>query len=170
MTETTEPTNTTPADVNVVPQFTDTTGNTWFPRLSYAKLKAIRDETGLDFGNVERMGKTWAELLRNDDTALAVLWISTHADASPGVEPSDEWLAAMDGPALESGINSFLDALYLFTRPLRRELLTAGAKAVQDAYREAIADAQTSVREAVAQSIQAAKRSTPGKPAPVARG
>lgn len=149
---------------NAVPEFVDKAGRSHFPRLDYAKLKAIRDRTSLDFGNAERMARTWAELLRDDEKALTVIWIVTGGDSALAAEPSADWLAIMDGPVLESAIEAFLNALYLFTRPLRRDLLMEGAKTVQAAYHDAIADARAAVQETVNRSIQVARRSTPGKP------
>jgi hypothetical protein len=134
------------------PAFADNAGNPWFPRLDYVRIKAIRDRTGLDFDDAERIGRTWALLLRSDETALTVVWLSVVGDddAAASAEPTEQFLAAMDGPALESAINAFKDALYLFTRPLRRTLLTEGVDAIHQAYQDAIAEAKVGIREALA--------------------
>lgn len=151
--------------------FSDAEGNEWQPRLDYVKLRKIRTELKLDLGNVEAMGRTWAQLLSDDLAALEVIWIAIDGDASPpdNEAAKDEWLAAMDGELLDAARSALKEAIYRFTPPLKRSILRQGLEAVDETYRRAIAEAERQVGAQIEKSIAkatAAMRGTPPRSAP----
>ena len=127
------------------PSFADTTGKEYFPRLDYQVLDTIRAKVGLDLANAERIGSVWTDLVRSDAKALQVVWLALGEDDAP----SAEWLSAMDGPALESAVTALANAVYLFSRPSRRQLFVDGIEAVNKAYREAVEQAGVQIQAAL---------------------
>jgi hypothetical protein len=133
--------------------FTDTQGRTWTIELDFAKLRRIK-KSGVDLGNVELIGRTWAEVLSDDQKALSVIWLSLDTETS-----EDEWLAAMNGATLEAARDALLAALMSFTPPSKQDMVKAAAAKVHQKYREAIAAAthqiETLTDETTQQALEA---------------
>jgi hypothetical protein len=137
-----------------LPTFRDAAGREWELRLDFARVRRIRDKLRVDLGDIPQIGRTWAELLASDLKALDAIWLAI-------VEcplTQDEWLAAMDGERLDEAREALRQALENFTPPLKRDLLIQGLNAVDEAYRRAIEQAESDVRDqtkaALARALQ----------------
>src|SRR4051812_21471846 len=102
--------------------FSDALGREHKARLDFVKLRVIRAKTGIDFGNLPQIGKSWAECLWADAKALEAVWIAICEDgqAVDGLT-QDEWLASMDGAILDDARRALKEAIENFTPPLRRK-------------------------------------------------
>ncbi len=152
------------------PSFHDTQGREYFPALDYARLLAIR-QAGVDLGHVEQFGKTWARLLVDDLKSLDVIWIAIAGlvDGQPAAAVKlngerltfADWLAAMNGEALDAAREALGVAIVNFTPPLRRGTIQQSLLAVTRAHREAMAEAeqniQTVLDERLARALQHGK-------------
>jgi hypothetical protein len=134
--------------------FTDTAGREWHLALDYQKLRAIRSATGLDFGETERVAEHWSRILASDTVALDVIWIAL-ADRTAGVS-QDQWLSAMDGQRLEAAREALLAAIINFTPPLKKGMVEEGAVVVMKRYKEAIQQAEATIRELTEATTKAA--------------
>lgn len=110
--------------------------------MDFAKLREIRKRTQLDFGNVEVFGQTWANILIDDQKALACIWVAISDRAALTEE---EWLSAMDGETLEAGCDALLVAMRNFTRPLKRGMIDAGAAKIHERYKKTIQAAERTI-------------------------
>lgn len=137
------------------PTFQDNKGREYFPALDFAKLRVIRERTGLDFGNLEEFGLAWATVLISADKANAALWVSISDRA--GIT-EDEWLGAMDGDSLEAGCDALLEAVKNFTRPHQRGMIDAGAARIHREYKATIAKATAMIEQETNQVTQRASR------------
>jgi len=129
--------------------FQDTEGRTWTVELDFAKLRKIKKHA--DLGNVEQIGRTWAEILSDDQKALSVIWLAIDADTS-----EEEWLAAMNGETLEAARDALLAAIMSFTPPSKQEMVKAAAAKVHQKYREAIAEATRMIESLTDETTQQA--------------
>jgi hypothetical protein len=127
-----------------VSSFIDKSGREWCPAFDFIKLRTIRDKTGLDLGDCERISESWARLLLSDDMAIAAVWTSL-SDRAAGVT-YDEWLASMDGETLDNAREALLAALVNFTPPRKRGMIEASAMVLMKHYREAISEAEKAIR------------------------
>jgi hypothetical protein len=137
---------------STTPQFTDKAGRTWLPDLSFARIAKIRKATGIDFGKCADAAQSWAKLLVDDDTALAVIWLAI--EPADGSVTKDDWLAAMDGPALEVALQAIREAMILHTRPQFRPVVIDALDRIDTARSASIAEAEAAMREAVGPAIE----------------
>jgi hypothetical protein len=134
--------------------FTDKAGREWTLELDYLKLREIRSNTGLDFGEAEKVAKYFAEMLASDTLALQVIWL-TLSDRTAGVS-EDEFLKAMDGERLEAAREAFLAAVLNFIPPLKKRMVEEGAVVLMKRYKEAIHQVTTTIREVTDLTTQTA--------------
>ena len=133
-------------------KYTDGESREWQLRLDYVKLAKIRTELKIDLGNVEQMGRTWAEILLGRPQRLDVIWIAMDGARGGRVRVrkttgSPQWTAAGSSRrgALEGAIGNF-------TPPLKRTILRQGMEGVDKTYRQAIEEA----RERMSQQMNGA--------------
>lgn len=135
------------------PKFSDTKGREWFPQLDFAKLRRIR-EIGVDFGNAEQIGRTWAELLLDDLKSLDVIYLAASRDGTT----ADDFQAAMDGDTLEAAREALRQALVNFIPPARRATVETATKGVMEAYLTACRQTTERVAQIVADGVENARR------------
>lgn len=133
------------------PKFSDLKGREYFPHLDFAKLRKIRD-IGIDLGNVEQFGKSWAIVLSDDLKALEVVWLTVRRDDCD----QDEFLSAMDGDTLEAARLALGEAIANFTSPLKRGTIRESMAAVMKAYQQAIDEAEENIRAVLNEGIDRA--------------
>ncbi len=138
--------------------FDDTHGRTWSIELDFAKLRKIKKHA--DLGNIEQIGRIWAEILSDDQKALAVIWLTLDADIS-----EDQWLAAMNGETLEAARDALLAALMDFTPPSKQDMVKAAAAKVHQKYQEAIQEATRLIETLTNETIEAFGTSPSNAPA-----
>lgn len=135
------------------PKFTDIKGREWFPQFDFVKLRQIR-EIGVDLGNVELIGQTWAKLLLDDLKSLDVIWLVAGRDGTT----ADDFQAAMDGDTLEAAREALRQAIVNFTPPARRATVEAATAGVQQAYLTACLETTEKVTKIIADGVQNARR------------
>jgi hypothetical protein len=141
--------------------FTDTQGRTWTVELDFSKLRKIKKHA--DLGNIEQIGRTWAEILSDDQKALDVIWLAIGADIA-----EDEWLAGMNGDTLEAARDALLAALMDFTPPSKQDMVKAAAAKVHQKYREAIQEATRLIETLTSETVEAFGTSPSNAPASLA--
>lgn len=134
--------------------FQDNQNRTWKPTLDYVKLRAIRDKTGLDFGDVQQFPRQWASFLDDDLSAIEAIWIAVNP--APGNVSQDDWLRAMDGNSLERGREAMREAVVFFTPPKKRKMVADAIAGVTKGYLAAIAQAETAIQAAMTDATEAA--------------
>ena len=140
--------------------FTDKSGREWRLALDFAKLRAIRDKTGLDLGDLECFGECWARIMYSDELALAAVWIAMgdqvaaiNADAKLTY---NDWLASMDGDTLEKAREALLAARVNFTTPRKRGMIEASAGVLMKHYQQAIAEAEKTIHSLTTETAKTA--------------
>lgn len=137
-------------------RFKDLQGREWVLELNRGKMLRIRNELGVDFGDVEKLGVTLAKLLADDDLLVAVVWAML-ADRV-GELTLDEFNEALDGETIEAAKHALNEAVYFFTQPGKRALMRKATTALLTAYQAAIAEAETKVEKAMHDATSRASR------------
>lgn len=108
------------------PTFRDAKDRTWNLSLSIGLAKKIRDEVGVDFGNISD-GSVFAELATDPYKFAATLWlmVESQAKAKPGREEvtPEDFAEALTGDVLDSASEALVAAILNFTRGLMRPAL-----------------------------------------------
>lgn len=130
--------------------FRDRKGREWIVELDFAALQALKDACQVDLGNVERLAETWARLLYDDQLAVSVLWQCVKASAEASGVSRDDFLAAINGEALEAGVIALGASIESFTQPRKRGMATKAMAGVTDAMQAAIAEAEVRIHDAIA--------------------
>lgn len=143
--------------------FSDSAGREHTARLDFVNLRAIRKVTGLDLGDLPKIGEAWALVLWDDQKALDAVWlaISEDGNAAGGVS-KDQWLASMNGVLLEDARRALKEAIENFTPPLRRKMLQEGMGAIVKAQAEMIAEVEERIRKVTTPAIARAVRKVRG--------
>lgn len=137
------------------PTFRDAKDRTWNLSLSIGLAKKIRDEVGVDFGNISD-GSVFAELATDPYKFAATLWlmVESQAKAKPGREEvtPEDFAEALTGDVLDSASEALVAAIINFTRgPMRpavKSILEA-TRADQSARMEAVEKWATENRETI---------------------
>jgi len=141
------------------PTYKDAQGREWFPRLDFARLRAIRDQTGVDLGLAEQMGREWAKLVIDDGKTIRALWIASENGISV-----EDFEAGLDGESIDNGVNALKEAIVNFTRPLKRGMVRQAIDALMEGYQAAIAEGEKQIQALMQQGTTRAMDSVRGMP------
>lgn len=131
--------------------FHDTKQRQWTIRLDFGLLRTIRDAAQIDLGHIEKLAETWALLLYDDDKALHVLWLSIARTAEANSVTRDDFIASMDGEALQEALAALGSAIESFTQPRKRGMAERAIRGVSEGMAKAIAQAEAEIEKVLSQ-------------------
>jgi hypothetical protein len=125
----------------VAAQFKDRLNRSWLLSLDLGECRRVCRLHDVDLANWHD-GKALHTLLVSDEKLVAVLWCLIEEQAKTGQIDEEEFARGLNGDVLATALEALTEAIVLFTRPDRRELVRQIAvKATQtqdDAVRRAI--------------------------------
>lgn len=128
-------TPTTSQPTNLPPSFRDSEGREWRLKLSIAVAQAIRDELGVDFGDLDE-GRLFLRLGSNPYQLAQVLWMLCEKQCDREEVSPAEFAEGLDGDSIDAALEALIEATVLFTRrPMRAALrkLVETTRAAQEA-------------------------------------
>ena len=134
------------------PTFQDRQNRTWKLTLDFVKLRAIRDKTAIDFGDLANFPNAWASFIYDDSAALDAVWVAIHPSPAPAM--TDDWLGAMDGECLEAAREAMHEALVFFIPPKKRQTLEQAIKSVEKGMAMAMEQAEKKIDQALTEAME----------------
>jgi hypothetical protein len=148
----------------IVAKFVDAAGEEWPLALTVADLEAVRDDAGVDLGDVGEEG-AYTALAGLTPVAFArVLWVLCRdRAAAKGLDPAG-FKRRLDGRAVEGAVTALMESLVdFFHRPLTAAALKGRLRAEMDRLDGAAAAAVSgSTPSAGATSSPGTSAATPG--------
>lgn len=136
--------------------FPDLSQRSWTIRLNFANLRTIRDATGVDLGKPVDFGRSWAELLSDDDKALTALWLAIEPQATAQGIDNAAWLESMNGECVETALEAMSEAVINFTQPQKRGMVEDALEVMKAGWLKAVAESRTLIRTAAEQGAERA--------------
>jgi len=135
--------------------FLDLQKREWRLALDFIKLPAIRDSTGVDFGQVEHFSQSWAQLYLEQDKLLKIVWLVVSGQAEAQGITQQQWLESMDDAALGDAYEALGESVVNFTRPQNRGMIEAAINTIKSGVtatmEKASAEIQKQGEKAIAQ-------------------
>lgn len=128
-------------------RFKDRSGKEWVIELDRSKMFAIRRDLDIDLGTPERISQPWAVLCGDDDKLEQVVWAAL-ADRR-GEITFEEFQSRNDGATLAAARDALREAIFFFTQPALRQVARTAIAAMEDAWKQAIREAETAAAKAI---------------------
>ena len=113
---------------NKTPSFRDAEGREWHLSLSIGLARRIKDEVGVDFGQLAD-GKLLAELGTDPEKLCSALWLMCEKQAERQSVTPEGFAESLDGDAIDGAMEALVEAIVLFTRShLRNAMRTMFSK------------------------------------------
>lgn len=116
--------------------FSDRRGRSWSIELNFGLARRIKRDHAVDFVNWQD-GKAYTALL-DDEKLVAVLWCLVADQASAAAVDEEAFAQGLCGDVLAEALEAITEAVVVFTRPDRRELVREVANLGQKAAAKAI--------------------------------